>query len=193
MFVGCATMTTLQTAESLDKGEAVALVGGFISEMKIDSVDEVFDSVYTWGYPDVEAAARYGVTDNFDIGIKAFVIGMQADGKYRFLNKDKFSMAGDLAIGYTSVSSETDTTKYIDFIPSVLLTAKLHKYFSITASPKTLFGLIIGDETSINYLFGGTVGLKLGDKTSLIPEVGFFKGKYYDLTQYGVAIQYKLK
>jgi hypothetical protein len=172
-------MTTLQTAQVLDPGKKSFAVAAFPTQrIAHDTTNSLFDSMT---YTSVEFAARYGVIPKLDVGLKLFPVGGQMDGKFCFLDAPRFVVAADMALGYVTIESDTGANKIkvylIDLIPSVPGTLKMGEYVSLTASPKFLFSIVKGTTTSTNYLYGGTVGLKVGKRFALLPEAGYITGR----------------
>jgi hypothetical protein len=186
VLTGCASMTTIHTAETLSPGSLnyyVAYVPSSAplldtnNDGKADKMD----------FNTVEVGARIGLTDHIDLGAKLYPVGMLIDGKYQFIKGKMFKAAGDLGAGYMTISSGESKTSIVDIVPEVPLTIRPISWFAFTLAPKSLIRISSSsnDSTKVSsssteVLFGTTAGLKFTVKNlgSLIFEYGVFGGSY---------------
>jgi hypothetical protein len=86
-LAGCSTLATVHGARTLAPGEVEA--GVAISLQK--SANPVGSSLaFT---PQVELVGRYGVADDVDVGLRAYLLGGGADVRYRFLSRGRWDFA----------------------------------------------------------------------------------------------------
>lgn len=174
-------MTTFQTAETLEPGQGTYYIA-YVPTTAPDMLDEDTTMLYKTG----EVGGRLGIFNNFDVGAKVYPVGALFDGKYQFLDAGMFKSAGDLGLGYMTItsSSETDSSKVsvLDVAPMVLFTARPYDWVSFTVAPKGLMRMSIPDdgETSYTFLGGGTATLKfhVGSIGSIVGEYGYVTGDY---------------
>ncbi len=198
MFAGCASMTTLQNAEVLEPGRATyyaAYVPTTIPEFIDVDTNGKYDPM---DFNTIEVGGRLGLFKNFDVGAKVYPIGTLLDGKYQFLNSGMIKGAGDLGVGYMTITSGSDSseskssTTVIDMTPMVLFTVKPISFFSFTVAPKTLIRMQMPDEGSSSFksLFGATAMAKfhVGSLGALSFEYGMFGGSY-NTTHFALAAE----
>ena len=186
VFAGCASMTTIQTAETLPPGKStyyVAWVPTTVPLLDTNS-DGKADQMM---FQTVEAGMRLGITDRFDMGAKLFPIGLQFDGKYQFYKENAFKSAADLGFGWMTVTSGNFKSTLIDIIPAVPVTYRPFSWCALTLTPKMLARIATSSNDSTNtsststyFLGGGTGSVKFTVKNlgSMIFEYGKFAGKY---------------
>ena len=88
----CASLSTMQTAAVVPEGEvrwAIAATGTGADGAHVSASAE----------PNFEASIRYGVAENFDIGLKLDLLGAQVGAKYQFLRGD-FDLSLGIEAGY---------------------------------------------------------------------------------------------
>lgn len=186
LFAGCASMTTLQTAETLEPGQGT-YYGAYVPTTAAEVLD--FDGNGKYDpvtYETGEVGGRLGIFRNFDVGAKVYPVGALFDGKYQFLDAGMYKAAGDLGFGYMTLtsSSETDTSKVsiLDVAPMVLFTVRPVSWVSFTVAPKGLMRVSIPEEgeNGFTFLGGGTGTLKfhIGNIGALVGEYGYVTGDY---------------
>lgn len=136
LFTSCASVSTMQTAGTVPEGEirwAIASTGtGGNGETKA-SAD-----------PNFEAAIRYGVAENFDIGLKVNFLGAQAGAKYQFM-RGEFDLSLGLEAGYQWVrtnGTEKPSSHVIEFHLPLLMEYHFNPYVGLMFGPK-LLGLVM--------------------------------------------------
>ena len=163
MGVGCANMSTLQTAQTLPKGQNEFVVGaGYftmpaLNDIASDAASATGDDTnVAFALPYAEVAFRRGLGENIDAGAKLTLIGTAAaDVKYRFLNSDGFAMAAGLGVGGVQIGGLLLMDVTVPFYMSI----DLSDSFALYASPK--YNLrIIGDQPI--HMGGATLGTKIG-------------------------------
>ncbi|MFP4014689.1 MAG: hypothetical protein ACLFVQ_11425 [Chitinispirillaceae bacterium] len=181
LFAGCASMTTFQTAETLDPGQGT-YYAAYVPTKAPNFL--VVDS--TLDYKTGEVGGRLGIFPNFDLGAKVYPVGALFDGKYQFLDAGMYKAAGDLGFGYMTItySSDSDTSKtsILDITPMMLFTVRPVDWVSFTIAPKGLMRVSMpeGGETGYTFLGGGTGTLKfhVGNLGAFVGEYGYVTGDY---------------
>ena len=194
---GCASVSNYQTAEVLEEGETQATLGLSFTEQKLETGAEINYEGFSYFTP--EFILRGGISESFDFGVKLYMalpIGVVIDGKYQFLEGEKWDMAFDLGLGYSGWEAGSDDTGFsiTEVIPSVLITYHLSENVSATLAPKALVRRLKGGgETDDQTFVGGNLTLSLGKR--FMPEFGYFKGEDIigqdvTYTHFGVGINF---
>jgi len=188
VLTGCPSLSTMQTPATVPKGEVrfgIGLEGVGYSEK--DSAG----GTSTVAAPQFELNARYGVTDDIDIGAKLYLIGAEIGGKYQFA-KGTFEAAVAPAASYISVSldsggsggSDSFSVAYLHL--PLLLGYKVTDSLELAFGPKALYAIATGSAsdsmnqssvTSSGFMAGGfgSIQLKIGKAFWLAPEVNVYK------------------
>lgn len=95
LMSGCA-LSSLQSANTVRPGDASIFVAG--TGLYIDGVS-MFGSMYDVG-------VRFGLSENMDLGLRPFGLGLYGDLKYAFFQSRKFgpSLALDGGLGYMKIA-----------------------------------------------------------------------------------------
>lgn len=180
VFVSCASVSTMQTPGVVPEGEhrwaLSASAAGGDGDAK-SSVD-----------PNLEAAFRYGVAENVDIGLKINFLGVQFGSKYQFLNGD-FDLALGLEAGYQWVrtaGNEDPSTHLLTFHMPLLMEYHFNPYVGLAFGPKVL-GVYVPKTDERDDIWGHSglyVGLMLGlplrltEGISFMPEINVYAPAY---------------
>jgi len=183
---GCPSLSTMQTPSTVPKGElryGVGLEGVGYSETKSG------DGPSTVSLPQFEVNARYGITDNIDIGAKAYLIGAEVGGKYQFA-KGTFEAAVAPAVSYISINSSdagnSDSLSVAYLHLPLLLGYKVTDWLEFAFGPKALYAIATGtasdstnqsSATSSGFMAGGfaSIQLRIGKAFWLAPEINVYK------------------
>lgn len=97
MFSGCASVSTMGLARTLNKGAAQGWVGpsggGVIALPASPS-----GTAQTFGYPLIEGGGRIGITDHFELGGKIGFSGIGAEAKIAFLRPPTMESGVNLSL-----------------------------------------------------------------------------------------------
>jgi len=197
LLSGCASMSTMQTGRTTEKGDlGFGFGGGTVnSELALGELDTLDIKA-----PFLEVSSRYGITDKLDVGAKLTLIGTAvADAKYQFLGDHESLVAGSagFGIGYLSITSGDSESKIFDLMTPVYFSLHPTEWFSIYCSPKYVLrinsytdGVESGSGSS--HWYGVTGGARLGKRTAFLVEFSSFANSEVDIpfTQVtaGVAI-----
>lgn len=179
-FMSCASVSTMQTPGVVPEGEfrwALSTSGAGGSGDVKASVD-----------PNIEAALRYGVAENVDIGLKINFLGAQLGAKYQFLKGD-FDLALGFEMGYQWVrtSGNTDPSSHIlSFQLPLLMEYHFNPYVGLAFGPKVL-GIYVAKTDDREDIWGNSglyLGLMLGLPLRLtkgiwfMPEINVYAPAY---------------
>jgi hypothetical protein len=186
LLSGCASMSTMQTARTNDKGQFTGFFGGGAvnSDLALGELDTISISA-----PFLEVGGRYGVSDKLDVGLKLAIIGTAvADAKYQFLGTKESKFAGSigLGLGYLSVSSDDSKSKIFDVMTPAYFSYHPNDWFSLYTSPRYVLRInsyttetdATGSSTSNWY--GVTGGMRIGRKFAFLGEYSYFKNDEID-------------
>ena len=118
LLSGCVTLSNFNGPETLKPGKWVYGTG--ISTALAENDDYMI--------PSYELYTRFGVAENFDVGLKVAglfsVVG--GDLKYRFFNSEKFMASLDMGFSYASLEDEDsalidETCSVYGFYPALIL------------------------------------------------------------------------
>ena len=175
----CASMSTMQTARTIAKGEVgFGFGGGMVkSELPLGDLDTISINA-----PFVEASARYGVTDNLDFGVKITIIGTACvDGKYQFMGTKESKLAGavGIGVGYLSVTSGDWKSKIFDIMSPLYFSYHPATWLAVYCSPKYTLRLNSYSDnknkgTSTSSWYGVTGGMRLGKRVAFLAEYSYF-------------------
>lgn len=189
---GCISMSTLQTAQTLEKGKTQTTYGGGYYQSPSFNKAVNNDDLKA---PFLEFSYREGITKNWDYGLKLTIIGsVVADAKYQLIDQEKFDLSTGLGIGYFSMTSGSGTTEYkttaIDAIVPVYASYQFTDIFALYASPRYMFRSISGTSSSSASYAGGGVGTKIGKEWGVFLEGTYLKelGGNFDSYQYNISL-----
>ncbi|MBE9467404.1 MAG: hypothetical protein IMY72_03665 [Bacteroidetes bacterium] len=176
---GCASMSSLQTARTTNKGKLGYGYGaGFVkSELPLEGVDTI-----DIGAPFMEVSARYGITDNLDLGAKITLIGTGViDAKYQFLGDKESKIAGSagLGLGYLSMSSGDTESKMFDIMVPMYFSYHPLSWVAVYVNPRYVLRLnSYSNDTesgsSNSGWYGVTTGIRLGKRVGFLLEYSYF-------------------
>ncbi len=176
---GCASFTTMSTARTLPAGHwqfSLAPIGLHSEDWAIGEGD--IPGSFT--FVQLEAGARYGLTDSLELGGKLWLGGVGVDLKWQLLRTEFLDVAVDPGVGYLALSGEGGTLHVVTLYPALLLGIPLGGGSQLVLGPKVVDQIFIaaagGQTASESALFAGsTVGiaLRLGERFTLLPEVAF--------------------
>ena len=175
LFSGCASLSTYQKAQVLKENSGqfgVALTSTDVSLLDEDEEDPFFES-FTFIVPEIYY--RTSVSKKMDFGAKLFPLSAVLDGKYQFVDGEKFDMAADFGIGYSKFAVDDKETGILDIYPTILMTFNLSEKLDVTLAPKVITRFLSsGDSKETITMPGGTLSLSLGP---LMPEIGYIPAK----------------
>ncbi len=175
-FTSCATLTGYQDGRAIGK-ESVEVLGSINYTQTPDfDVDLNFDSIAnpevpSFGFPNIEFGAKYGVTDKLDVLVRANTnLNLNVGAKYQLLgtNESLFALGAGAEVGTFGLI----TTFWNVQVP---VYASLHptENISIYLSPRYTYQFSSTFAAGgITYL-GGNFGLLFGRKNKIGVDVGY--------------------
>ena len=178
-LAGCPSLSTMQTPRTVPQGQARLGLGfeavGIKTASHTDS-NGVTTPGQSFTFPQFEFVARYGLTDNLDIGGKLYLIGAELGLKYQFLRGPLDIAIAPAAsyISFGSSSSDANGTSSGSFSATylhlpVLFGLNLNDNVAISFGPKFLytFASVSASSSGSDTASAATSGLWLGGYVSL--------------------------
>lgn len=161
---GCASFTSLQTANVIAEGETNFTVSGNL----LYSLPEV-TNVYEEGNQFVtQLMLRRGISENSEFQAIISPNSFNVNYKHLYYKGEKFISSYSAGVGYSFLASSFDDQIHVADVPlSVYLTYMPRENFGITLNPKVMYRFI-GDESTV--IFGGSFNLVFGKKIKFYPE-----------------------
>lgn len=178
----CVSMTSMQTARTLGKGNTEAAIGA--SRVGYEFVTDVdtFERKSVTGEVDV----RYGVIDKLDVGIKVSLIGTSGGyAKYQFLGDEESPIAASAGLGLAFLTIESGEGEFAsksrttDFSIPLFFSYHPNEWLGIYATPRyTLRNISNSDsgssESFTSHWYGVTTGIRLGKRIAPFFEYSIF-------------------
>lgn len=177
---GCATMGTLQTANSLGAGAF---------QFAVEPAAEVVVATAAGGsgfvaFPRLDLAVRYGITDQVDISGRLGVSGLELGAKVQFTDpyNRKLVVSVAPAVGGFGFATNEGGFGVLNLTLPLLVGIGVgpHLEHQVVIAPRVadwlVFGAVTGTGAAVNaLLLGGSIGFvaKLHDKFRLLPELSF--------------------
>lgn len=192
LLTGCFSTAQYHTAETLKENETSLGFGWGVTKLEsvsatnADGKKEEADLSDVPSIPNIipDVVLRFGLQDDLELGAKLFLVGGQADLKWRFYQNGGLSLALDPTVGYARPFLVLEE---LSFALPLMATFRISKRFAVYASAKFFISdwsfPADGDgadeaNSVLNDLllggFGGTVGVSIDFKNFWIrPEVNF--------------------
>jgi hypothetical protein len=189
MAQGCANMSILQTAETLEPG-AVRVHGGVgaYGGRGLDSVHYEVGwrscSPELW-LPLLEVGLRYGLVKSLDIGLKYSVGGHLAlDLKQELFDGSDVTLSIGLGAGYSPTMLYYDGYRLLDNVWDLALplygSVRIDDLLTIYGAARPVLRMattVENDIDAVGHLFlGVTAGLKVGEQMGGLAEVAYIHG-----------------
>lgn len=162
---GCATMGIVNGARPLEPKQNAMGVG-----LSLERGTNSVNTALGIPLPQVQAAWRHGVREDFDFGIGIYLFGLQADARYRFWHNERLHLAFDPGLKGIVLPIPSTGLGSIDVSLPLLAEVTLGPTWSVTGAAKVqshqLFGWIddasvgTGSGSRFDLLAGG--GLRVG-------------------------------
>jgi hypothetical protein len=185
-LAACPSLSTLQTPSTVPKGDIRFGIGA--EAIGISSGSESVT------LPQIEFNARYGLTDNLDIGAKLYLVGVEGGIKYQFL-RGPLDIAVAPAASWISFSASSDTGSGTDKSSFSIVYLHAPLLFGYNASdtvtigfgPKFLYAIASGSAsdsggakasaTNTGAMVGGFINLplRIGNAFWIAPEINVYK------------------
>lgn len=173
---GCVSVSHVQTADTLGAGKFQFAIEPGLAGAAVIS-DDTNAGVY---YPHVDLAARYGITDRVDLGVRFGSSLVELQSKFLLSDPNNPDMAMSLAPSVMGVfvgsGEDLDSVSYMNLSVPFLVGFKTSGGSEFVLGPRvTGTRLTVGNEGAINILSAGaSVGyaLRVTEGFRLMPEVG---------------------
>lgn len=185
----CVSMSSLQTARTLEEGQSQNTFGGGVYNSK----DKIGEIEYDSNLPYLEYSYRHGLMKDLDAGLKITLIGAYgADLKYQLVNHDQWAISTGLGLGYMSYKiksgDQESNVKFLDWMLPLYVSYDFSKSWSLYLTPKYIYRSISGDTSGSENVTGAALGTKIGEKSGVYFEAAIMKGKNSNaITQYNLS------
>ena len=176
-LLGCPSVSTMGSSRTLDQGRVEFMVAPGVYGASVG------EGVAT--FPQIEVGARYGITDKFEMGAKAWLLGAGVDAKVALIRPlspaSGFNLSLNPALSYISLSGGTDTgnasSTLLHIHLPVLVGYRFGAGHEVVVGPRIVDTLLLanagGNTAAANAIsIGSSVGLRLrlGNGFRIMPE-----------------------
>lgn len=190
-FSGCMSLSTYQTADTVEEGKSKWGVGFSQSYIVLNDEEQPYDinSVVT-----PEFSIRVGMSENTDLGLKLYPVAVIIDVKHRFYQTEQNSSAFGLGFSTIDLDETTSTAdnNLTDLYATYYYTHHHSSTLSSTIAPKLIYRT--NTETDKNVLLPGltyTLDYQFENSSlSLRPEIGVYKFEDTYLGHVGLGISF---
>lgn len=174
LSTGCFSYSTLHTATPIEEGqtETTLSAGYFGVAVDAGSGTEPFD------LPSTEAAMRYGVTTESDLGFKIFPLGFAFDYNHAVVNTEDFVLSVNPYLSVTRFGAGSNSLTYGVALMNVLADVVKSDIATVTVGlkPGWIYGIGSTEAESdiaTGGVIGGMAGVKvaMGDEVSVMPSI----------------------
>ena len=180
LLAGCASLSTFQTPQVLEKGKTVIGLAG---------------SGVNGSAPGIlEASGRIGLGHGTDAGLKVTLPGtLTADFKWQWFRGVRVNAALDLALSYFNSSNDGEDFKSTALMPTLLL-GNRHWYaggrvvFMSADGTITFFG---SHDFELTNVFPGLfLGFAIGNRFQVLPEINAYFPREGSFVIWGIGLRY---
>jgi hypothetical protein len=161
---GCPSLSTLQTPRTVPKGKVRQAVG-------LEFVGVSVEGAGSAVAPQVEYGLRIGVSDNIDIGFKAYFLGLEGGAKFQLV-RGGFDLSLAPAASYTSFSVGDEQFSFLYLHLPVLMGIQLGDVGQMGFGPKFMYALAFGTVDSEDGEFAAADGLLGGVFWNILFQIG---------------------
>lgn len=173
----CASVSTMQLAQTAPEGSLHWAINASGAGGDGKAVSASTD-------PNFEASVRYGVLDNFDIGLKLNFLGAQLGAKYQFLS-GTFDMSVGLEAGYQWVRTggmDDPSSHVLSFQLPIYMEYHFNPYIGLSFGPKFL-GIYVPESDERSEIWGKSafytgimlgLPLRIAPGIILVPEINIY-------------------
>lgn len=168
----CANYASFQDADTLPAGTSKVGVGVTGTTYKTRADDDTIDSITL---PAVNIWYRRGLTEPLEAHAHVWIpFGASAGFKYQVTGNRQmaglsFSLGldvGFLQITSENASEETSRVSLLDTYIPLYIGYRTGPGFAVYGSPKLILRTVVGEETTLTQLAGGTAGIAIGADTT---------------------------
>lgn len=189
----CASLTGFEEGRTVGEGNSELIFSGNLTSVPDLLDDDPSNTLEDLSFPNIEVSYKYGVSEKFDVGLRAnTTFAVSGFGKYQLVGdkSSSFALSGGLEIGtFAGITYTFGVPIYTSFYLTDAIT--------LNVNPRFLYQLPIAANSldGITYL-GGNVGLLFGRKNKFGIDFGFYglgglAGDGRNLTTIGVGGKFK--
>lgn len=176
----CANYATFQEADTLPKGESKIGLGATTTRYSAEADDGTVDSITV---PALNIWYRRGLLEKLEAHASVWIpFGSSLGLKYQLQGNREtagLSLSLGLDLGFLQISAEdssgeSSSATIVDTYIPVYIGYRTGPSFAVYGTPKYILRTASGDGTSFSHLFGGSAGIALGAKTTLLLEASVF-------------------
>jgi hypothetical protein len=175
--VGCASMSSMQTADTLGKGRVQGAVEVGVQGLTA-SANGSSAGIF---YPHIDGAVRFGVSDSIDLGLRAGFSFLELQGKFLLTTPGDPNLAISVAPSIGGIflgggtSGPTSSVALLNIALPVLIGFKFNGGHELVLGPRLQDWLVFAGGAGAGNLFGAgaSVGFawRLTDGFALMPEL----------------------
>jgi hypothetical protein len=161
-LAACPSLSNFHSARPIAAGSTSLAFQAMVEGLSADLVGE--DGSAT--IPNVELQLRHGFSDKWDLGVKAYPVGVQADFNFLLVDSGGFALSIDPAISGFAMTGGAA------FYPWVALLMDLGNPDSIVFTFGPRLGAALITSGGAGFLFGGVAGVRfqLSENFHIMPE-----------------------
>jgi hypothetical protein len=128
VLVGCSTLSTIDGARTLDRGQ---------SQWKVAISDQYGSNGLSSAsaLPEVEVAYRRGFAEDFDAGVRFYLLGTMLDARYRVFHEGRWHLAVDPGVGLFFLPTIGGS---VDVRAPLIAEYEVNRWFSLAGGPKAI-------------------------------------------------------
>jgi hypothetical protein len=183
LLTGCPSFTTMGTARTLPEKKGQFYIAPGYMQLSSFQRDTAANKSVSIGFPTVEFGGRYGITDRFELGGKAWFFGAELDAKLALLRSERLdsgvnvSLAPGLSyMNFTSGGTGSTHASYAWFHLPLLIGFATGGGGELTVGPRVSDMLVSSNGNTVNVVWlGGSLGyaIRIGEGMRVLPEVTF--------------------
>lgn len=189
--LGCPSVTTLHSADPVAPRHwelALAVDGTILRDVPQDTRAPAAGAL---------VAARYGLTENLDVGVRIYTLGADLSARWRLWRGAwRGAILPSIGAARTTESSTTTNAVYPFVQLPLVVTTDVSRALQWSFGPRMVLGWYVPDTggTSRGLMLGAftNLGIALSPRWSLVPEVSVHRTVVGDVPIDGVMAQFAL-
>ncbi len=175
LMSSCASLTGFEEGRTVGKDNSELTISGNFTRVPdlFDDDDEIFDTLSVnnnISFPNLEAAFKYGITDKFDIGIRASTnFNLSTYMKYQVVGdkSSSFALSPGFEIGtILGAAYNIGIPIYASYYPT--------DNVAINVTPRFMYQFITGNGSNGASYIGGNFGLMFGKRNKFGLDIGVY-------------------
>lgn len=187
LMSSCASLTGFEEGRTVGKDNSELTISGNFTRVPdlFEDDEDIFDTLdinNTISFPNFEGAFKYGITDKFDIGIRASTnLNLSTYMKYQVVGdqSSSFALAPGFEVGtILGAAYNIGIPIYMSYYPT--------DNVAINVTPRFMYQFITGIQSNGASYLGGNFGLMFGKRNKFGIDVGFYNvGTNWDGSESG--------